>query len=364
MSRGRTYALLALAALLAGLLAAAAAHSVRWVRHAWLPPSGPIVYIPKTIDPNIEFWQVARQGVDAAAKELGVPVTVLGTAREKDIDGQIELVESAVGLHPRAIVLAANDYERLVPAARKVKNAGIPLIMVDSGINGRFADSLIATDNFEAGRQVGDALRRLVPAGSRVAVINYIQASANAQERENGVLSSLAEGDIAVEPTLYSDGLDDKAYELTRELLLRRPDLAGIAALNEPTADGAARAIEEAGAQGRVKLVGIDSSTSEIDYLEREVLQVIVVQKPFNMGYLAIKTAERASRGRKVEPLIRTGSAVITKADMYSRENQKLLFPFLSGQRDAGGGPAAGAVLSGEEPGEDRPYAGREAAGG
>ncbi|MBB6692445.1 substrate-binding domain-containing protein [Cohnella xylanilytica] len=383
MRRGRQAGLVALAVLLA---AAAVAGSVRWAQAKWLSPSGPVVYIPKTIDPRIEFWQAARQGVDAAAKELGTEVLTLGTDKEKDIDGQIALVERAIGMRPKAIVLSATDYERLVPVAKKIRSARIPLVIIDSGINGDYALSLIATDNFEAGRKVGDALKELLPEGGEVGVVNFIKASSTAIERENGVLASLREGRGGLEegaasgigeqaskgvgrlpgassiaaagrvesgsslgagsdegqvyeivPTVYSEGLIDKAYEVTKALLRERPGLAGIAALNEPSTVGAARAIEEAGAAGRVKLVGFDSSTSEIDYLEREVLQAIVVQKPFNMGYLAIKTAMQAYRGRKVDPSIGTGSVVITKKNMFSRENQKLLFPFLDGSGGGGG---------------------------
>lgn len=360
MRRGRKVGLIALAVLLA---AAAVAGSVRWAQAKWLSPAGPVVYIPKTIDPRIEFWQAARQGVDAAAKELGTEVLTLGTDKEKDIDGQIALVERAIGMRPKAIVLSATDYERLVPVAKKIRSARIPLVIIDSGINGDYALSLIATDNFEAGRKVGDALKELLPEGGEVGIVNFIKASSTAIERENGVLASLRDGRAGagegaasgiggqaksgkgsgsdegqvyeIVPTVYSEGLTDKAYEVTKALLRERPGLAGIAALNEPSTVGAARAIEEAGAAGRVKLVGFDSSTSEIDYLEREVLQAIVVQKPFNMGYLAIKTAMQAYRGRKVDPSIGTGSVVITKKNMFSRANQKLLFPFLNG---SGGG--------------------------
>ena len=67
------------------------------------------------------------------------------------------------------------------------------------------------------------------------------------------------------------------------------------------------------------------------------MIQAIVVQKPFNMGYLAIKTAVQAANGREVEPLIGTGSAIITKENMYSRENQKLLFPFPESSDGFGG---------------------------
>jgi ribose transport system substrate-binding protein len=67
----------------------------------------------------------------------------------------------------------------------------------------------------------------------------------------------------------------------------------------------------------------------EIAFLEEGVLQAIVVQKPFNMGYLAIKTAWEASNGKSVPPRIDTGAEVITPGTMFTKENQKLLFPFV-----------------------------------
>ena len=66
----------------------------------------------------------------------------------------------------------------------------------------------------------------------------------------------------------------------------------------------------------------------EIQLLEEGIFDAIVIQKPFNMGYLGIETAVRAARGRDVETYVDSGSELITKENMYSEENQKLLFPF------------------------------------
>ena len=51
------------------------------------------------------------------------------------------------------------------------------------------------------------------------------------------------------------------------------------------------------------------------------------MQKPFNMGYLGIKYALDAIKGEKIPAVIDTGAVVITKENMYTSENQKLLFP-------------------------------------
>ena len=53
------------------------------------------------------------------------------------------------------------------------------------------------------------------------------------------------------------------------------------------------------------------------------------VQQPFNIGYLGVQTALDMLDGKKVKPVTCTNSIVVTKENMYSQENQKLLFPFI-----------------------------------
>ncbi|WP_260115382.1 substrate-binding domain-containing protein [Paenibacillus hexagrammi] len=142
----------------------------------------------------------------------------------------------------------------------------------------------------------------------------------------------MTEGGLIVTDTLYSDAQEERAYQLATGLLkgneAHRPD--GIICLNEPTSTGAARAMKEQQlAVGEIPMVGFDSSKEEIKFLEEGIFQAIVVQKPFNMGYLAIKTALEASEGKKVELRIDTGASVITKDTMYTKDNQKLLVPFV-----------------------------------
>jgi ribose transport system substrate-binding protein len=289
-----------------------------------------ILFVPKTIDGKMEFWQVMKQGVSAAAKEYGAKIEVAGTDTELDIDGQIALREKAIPEKPRAILLAATDYNRLVPVARKIIDAGITLITVDSGLNGVTAASFIATDNEAAGYKAGEEIKRRTEPGARIAVINFVKGSATAMERERGVLGSLQQnGGRMIDGIYYSDGSEEKAYEIVKNILLHQPEISGIVGLNEPSTVGAAKAIKHLSAQSRVKLVGFDSSMDEIAALEDGVIQAIVVQKPFNMGYLAVQTAIQAVNGHKVDRRIDTGSELITKDNMYTNENQKLLFPFL-----------------------------------
>ncbi|TFE30648.1 substrate-binding domain-containing protein [Cohnella luojiensis] len=301
-----------------------------FVSNPWTEKDKPILFVPKTVDGRIDFWQVLGQGVHMAAKEFGEQVQTVGTVAESDISGQIALLEKAIEERPKAIVMAASDYNQLVPVARKIRSAGIPLITVDSGLNGGISASFIATDNYKAGKQAGQSMAQGLDESARIAIVSFVKGSTPAMERERGVRDQLKESGMesVLEETYYSDASESKAYEIVKQLLRDKPDLDGIVCLNEPTTVGAAKAVKELLAGERPKMVGFDSSTDEIAFLEEDIIQAIVVQKPFNMGYLAVRVAVDVTKGREVETLIDTGSEVITKMNMYTKENQKLLFPF------------------------------------
>nr|HPJ22157.1 substrate-binding domain-containing protein [Clostridia bacterium] len=84
---------------------------------------------------NHDFWAVVEQGALAAEREFGINVDYVGPASEEDITGQIRMVEAAIEDKADAIVLAAIDYNLLVPVAEKARDAGIPVIIIDSNIN-------------------------------------------------------------------------------------------------------------------------------------------------------------------------------------------------------------------------------------
>ena len=313
----------------AALLAAALIAGWLWADKEEGPAK--IVVIIKATE-EIDFWRVLADGVNAASREFGVDTEVVGPPREVEVDLQIELLEQAVKQKPDAIILAAGDYNRLVPHVEKVRDAGIPLIFVDSFAEGNEVASLIATNNMEAGKQAGRQMAGILPEEANVAIVSFVEGVSTQIEREQGVRSILENRpETHITGTYYSGGEEDVAYEVTKKLLQEQPELDGIVGLNEPSTVGAGRAIKELGMQGRVKLVGFDSSIAEVRLLEEGVLHSTVVQKPFSMGYLGVKTALSVINGERVEKYMDTGSVIIHKDNMYTEENQQLLFPFVEG---------------------------------
>jgi ribose transport system substrate-binding protein len=127
---------------------------------------------------------------------------------------------------------------------------------------------------------------------------------------------------------VYCHSDENLAEQLTEKLAEAYPDMDAIVCLNAYGTVGTARAIERLGLAGKIKIIGFDSTSEEVGFVEKDVVQALIIQNPFSMGYLGVKYAVGALNDEVVPKNINTGSKVIDKDNMYQPENQKLVFPF------------------------------------
>jgi len=276
---------------------------------------------------SMDFWNVVKSGIEEAGKEFDVKVELSGPRFEREIDKQIEIMNTVLDKHPPLIILAASDYKRLVPSIKKAHKLGIPVVTLDSGVDSSLPVSFIATDNIAAGIKAGKEMLQLLAGRKRtaIAIVSHIKETATVIDREKGVRKALQNKNII--GTWFCDVEQDKAYHITLQLI-KNPSLGGIIALNEVATLGVAQAIEEKGFQNKIIVVGFDNAIKELSLLEAGVIKATVVQQPYNMGYLAVKMAVEYLKGQKVAKFIDTGSILITKKNMFKREYQEILFPF------------------------------------
>ncbi|MBI1901636.1 MAG: substrate-binding domain-containing protein [Planctomycetia bacterium] len=114
-------------------------------------PQYTIAVIPKGT--THVFWKSIHAGAEEAAKELGnVDVLWQGALNEADTDGQISVVQNFISRKVSGICLAPNDSQGLIEAVRSAKQAGIPVVIFDSGLNDPPSYvSYVATDNYRGG---------------------------------------------------------------------------------------------------------------------------------------------------------------------------------------------------------------------
>jgi len=285
-----------------------------------------IAVVPKGL--AHQFWLTVRAGAEAAGEAHGARIVWQGPAKETEIARQISIVQDMINRGVDALVLAACDENALIQTVQQAIDRGVTVVTMDSGIKSDIPASFVATDNVAAAKAGAEKLAELIGGEGKVGLIPFVRGAATSELREQGFKDGIAAfPDIVLAANLPCDSDVAKAMNVTTDMLTSHPDLRGIFAANEAAAIGAAQAIRAAGKAGEVKLVAFDAAEEEISALREGVIQALVVQDPFRMGYEGVKTALAALAGEAVEPRIDTGVTVVTMDNFYDDDVQQLLFP-------------------------------------
>ena len=279
---------------------------------------------------NSTFWQNVRKGAETAGADLGgkYKVTFQGPEAETSIDAQVNMVDNAVNRGVAGIVLAASDPVALVPAVKKAYESGIPVVLIDSGLNsdGKYYQSFLATDNRAAGKLAAEKLLAKVK-GGKVAVMSFTQGAASAIERTGGFIDEVkAKAEYTIVGPYYSNSEMVTALNQTEDVLGSNPDIAAIFGANEPTAVGMARAVKQKGFAGKIVAVGFDGNSDLQNFVRDGTLDGIVVQSSYQMGYKGVDTIGKIIKGEKVEKVIDTGVVYVTKENIDSPEAKAVLY--------------------------------------
>lgn len=268
-----------------------------------------------------DFWIKVKAGADSAGKELGVDIIWNGPTLETDVAGQVAIVENFLNKHVDAIVLAACDTKALIPVVEKADAMGIPVITIDSGLDSDIPKSFIATDNILGAEKAADILVKLIGGKGKVGCIPFVPGAATSIMREQGFRNGIAKyPNVVLSAVQYCQSDVALAMSVTENILTAHPDLAGIFAANNLAAIGAAQAIVARGMKGKVKLVAFDAAPNELQALREGVVQALIVQRPFTMGYLGVKSAYDVLQGKTLEKRIDTGVFVLTHENMNDPE--------------------------------------------
>ena len=278
-----------------------------------------------------EFWKTVEQGTMDAGEELGIRVSFEAPEDESQIDVQIELFEKALEKKADAIVLAPLDVEQLNPSIEKAHRAGVPVLTLDSDVSSSFREATIGTDNESAGAIAARNAIGLIEGEGQIAVISFVKGSQTATERNNGFINEInaqnQQGKLEIVGVEYCQGDSKLAKEQALDFIRNYPDLKCIFAANEGCAVGAAQAVSSLGREKDLVVIGFDSSDEEISYLESGAIDGMMVQNPYNMGYLGVRNINKVLDKKSIEEKFDTGATYVTRDNLQDEDIQWLLYP-------------------------------------
>jgi len=286
-----------------------------------------------------EFWKSIHAGSLKAARELSgadmdIEVIWKGPLREDDREQQIQVVEGFSSQGVNGIVLAPLDNRALVRPVEEAKRAGVPTVIIDSALQSQDIVSFVATDNRKGGRLAADGMGDLLGGKGKVLLLRYQEGSASTQDREDGFVEELKAKYPNIElisSDQYAGATRDTAKRASENLLNRFGDqIQGIFTPNESSTAGMLLALQDIGKAGKVTFIGFDTSQAFTDAMRNKQLHGFVVQNPFNMGYLGVRTMVEHLQGKGIEKLVDTGVTMVTPDNLDAAEIQTLLHPPLN----------------------------------
>jgi ribose transport system substrate-binding protein len=294
-----------------------------------------ILYVPGETDP---FYLSIELGAKDKAEELGVNFVVSEYPKAWGPEVQVPVLEAAVArANPDLVMIGPSSNDAMIAPLKKLYDEGIEIITVDTWIGDgdyskpsdwSFPLAYIGTDNKLGGTQIAEKLAQMIGEKGKVYCNTTSPDVSSTQARYEG----FAEG-IKRFPNVQLVGVDynleqvQRAQQQTFAALQANPDIKGIFGTNNWSSQGAYQAVVNAGLTGNVKIAGWDASEELISALKEGKLDLLLAQKPREMGSLCVEWGYRHFKeGAEIPKKVIPGFEFFTRENVDDPDMQKWIY--------------------------------------
>jgi len=311
---------------------------------------------------NDSYWKEVENGAKQAVADLNAMLGYKGDQKIKlvysapevrdDVNEQVNILDEELNRYPNAIGIASIDTTACMIQFDLAAENSIPIVTFDSGSDYQHVASHIATDNLEAAKTAATQLAYAMEEEGEVAVFVQDSISMTAKNRLQGFLDAIENAfpNISVVNIYRFDELDTMRQTIATErnaalseteedvdpatitqedvvayILEKNPNLKGIYTTNLDTTQLVASVLNEL-ERVDLKVVGFDGGDEQLELLENDVLEGLIVQNPYGMGYATVIAAARVSLGLANESFVNTGYTWVTKENMNKKEIKAMLY--------------------------------------
>ena len=274
---------------------------------------------------NSRSFEIMMQGMEQASNDMKADITYISLTEYNNVEEQNQLLKREYDNGVDAILISAADSDYLVPTVNEI-SIKIPVISIESNVNTQNITAFYSADNYKMGEVLGKRILSEITNEDKNILI--LQGSINSYslcEREKGIIDILSKNGIIVN-TIPFIGVDtSKPYFFENLIFEYNPDI--IIATETEVLESTASYFQN-NDKWNGKIYGIGVTGKIASYIEKDIISAIVVQNEFNVGYLSVKGAVSAIKGERVKTAD-IDYKVVDSKNMYTKECQKLIFPFI-----------------------------------
>lgn len=269
------------------------------------------------------FYNYVQKGARDAAAEKGYTINYQGTTTDTDGTGQRKIVEDMLVTGIDALAISATNPDAVTDL---LQSLDIPVISWDCGLDQDAVTTSVSVDNYKASCAAAEYVMQHVPEGGKFAIISTNAANATIKYRSDGFMNTMKKvpGYEVIGP-FYTDGDLRKTANTVLDLLMENTDLKGFFAVNEGTTDGVCQTVQN---EGRTDLFVFGYDSSEMNYIYDGVMQGMLNQDPYGLGYKAVQNAILAAEGKTDFPkFIENPYVMVTPENVHDPKIIKILDP-------------------------------------
>jgi ribose transport system substrate-binding protein len=259
-----------------------------------------IVYVPGlTGNP---FYSTVACGAKSVAAKNNVDFSVQG-APEWNVAKQTAIVNALITKKPDAIMISHNDPKAMIVPLKRAQSSGIKVMTIDGDLaDTSIAVSNIQSNNLQGGQLAGERMAKLIGGKGSVVAIDNDPGFPISEQRVQGFKQAIAKyPGIKYLGVKYSHNEVAEAANIVATTAGSNPDLVGVYAAETNNTEGAITGVREAKKDGKISIVGYDTSDPIVEALRSGKVQGVIVQYPYGEGQKGIETLVKAVDGSKVQ---------------------------------------------------------------
>ncbi len=269
------------------------------------------------------FWVYMRQGAEKAARELrqqGILVDIQQMAPIKtfNVEEQVAIFENAIQMKVDGIGICVIDQTAVVKQVDKAVDARIPVAALSTDIPGSKRTTFCGVDDALWAQNVAEYAIKAQGGKGNYIDLEGIPGNYISELRTKGFKAAVAKYPdaklVEIQPAEFNR---EKGMAAMENLLQKYPagQIQGVFCVNDEVALGAIEAIEAAGRQNEIVVVGIDGNRDAATAIKQGRLLATVSDDPWGKGYVAVMGLVNFQQGKTVPDWSEVEAKIIDKSN-------------------------------------------------
>lgn len=261
-----------------------------------------------------DHWHNLKQGMNQAASDNNVELNFVVLSSEDREKEQCELISREINNGAETILLIPTKGEELadIVSLSKMK---VPIITILSGTTGETQSYCVKANNFQMGYDLGKDLLNHKLKGKNIAVIMGDNKSNYIEERKEGFISAMINSQYNIKILDFPKGEDINIEKYNAAIAFDAVGLEYLVGLVSTVND--------------IEVFGIGSTNAIVSALDKGLIDSLLVENEYNIGYISVQSTTEFSRSNEDIPIDIIDYDIVNNTNMYEKENQRLLFPLI-----------------------------------